>query len=367
MKMISFYLPQFHEIPENDKWWGKGFTEWVNTKNAKKLFSGHDQPKEPLNDNYYNLADYRTTIWQVELAKKYGVSGFCYYHYWFNGKLLLEKPIRNHLEHTEIDFPFCMCWANEPWTRSWDGKSKEIIMPQKYGSEKEWKAHFNYLIEFFKDSRYIKIENKPVFLIYRPSSIDNCERMLEYFNNMAIQEGFCGIFFIEMLTSFDNRFVKGFEASVDFEPMYTIGHFLPKKDLIKRAVKKIGRKTLKKISFERYPSWLLDSIDYDLIWNLILSRQYRKRRKKEYLGAFVNWDNTARKGRNGLILKNFSIDKFEKNLSKQVRRSFKFDSEFIFINAWNEWAEGTYLEPDKTNEFKYLECVKRALNENNIE
>ena len=159
-KIIAFYLPQFHRIPENDKWWGEGFTEWTNTKSSKPLFKGHDQPKEPLNDNYYNLLDKDTRKWQGELAKKYGIYAFCYYHYWFNGKLLLQKPIEKMLNQNEPNLPFCMCWANEPWSRSWDGREKEVIMPQAYGEKKQWKKHFDYLLPFFKDTRYIKVGNK---------------------------------------------------------------------------------------------------------------------------------------------------------------------------------------------------------------
>ena len=150
-KVIAFYLPQFHAIPENDEWWGKGFTEWVNTKKAKPLFEGHQQPKTPLNDNYYCLLDAETQEWQAELAEKYGVYGFCYYHYWFNGKMLLEKPMENMLNNKNIKLPFCISWANEPWARTWDGKNKEVLMSQVYGEEKEWKEHFEFHAKCFLD------------------------------------------------------------------------------------------------------------------------------------------------------------------------------------------------------------------------
>ena len=160
MKIIAFYLPQFHNIPENDEWWGDGFTEWVNVKKAKPLFDGHVQPKEPLNDNYYNLLDDNIKIWQAKIAKEYGVYGFCYYHYWFNGKLLLEKPMEQMLNNKKIDIPFCISWANEPWTKAWVNE-KKVLIPQSYGGVNEWKEHFDYLLPFFKDERYIKVHNKP--------------------------------------------------------------------------------------------------------------------------------------------------------------------------------------------------------------
>ncbi|MEH7336856.1 glycoside hydrolase family 99-like domain-containing protein [Neobacillus drentensis] len=360
MKIISFYLPQFHVIPENNEWWGNGFTEWVNTKKAKPLFEGHSQPKEPYNDNYYNLADASTLEWQVKLAKEYGLYGFCFYHYWFKGKLLLEKPILNYVQHKNIDFPFCTAWANEPWTRSWDGKSKEILMPQDYGDQSDWEEHFIYLLQLFKDERYIKVENKPLFIIYRPSSIEQCTDMLSYWNRRAVECGFKGIYFIEMLTSFDNRFVEGFNASIQFEPMYTIKHHIPKQEFIKRGARKVARNLLKKGSIEKVPRTLLDTINYDVVWQSILNRETIKRREKDFLGAFVNWDNTARKGNEGLILQDFTVEKFENYLSKQAKKSRELNNDFLFINAWNEWAEGTYLEPDKKNGFRYLEALHAA-------
>ena len=170
MRIIAFYLPQFHNIPENDEWWGDGFTEWVNVKKAEPIYEGHEQPRVPLDGNYYNLLDDDVKIWQAELAKKYGIYGFCYYHYWFNGKLLLEKPMEQMLENKKVDLPFCVCWANEPWTRAWVGE-KKVLIGQEYGTEKEWKEHFDYMLPFFRDDRYIKEDNRPLYVIYRPEII----------------------------------------------------------------------------------------------------------------------------------------------------------------------------------------------------
>ena len=160
MKIIAFYLPQFHNIPENDEWWGDGFTEWTNVKKAKPLYEGHMQPRVPLGGNYYNLLDDNVKIWQADLAKKYGVYGFCYYHYWFNGKMLLEKPMEQMLANKEVDIPFCICWANEPWTKAWVGDERKLLIAQEYGQEEEWKQHFMYLLPFFKDERYITKNGK---------------------------------------------------------------------------------------------------------------------------------------------------------------------------------------------------------------
>ena len=156
IKVVAFYLPQFHTIPENDEWWGKGFTEWVNVKKAKPIFKGHRQPRVPLNDNYYDLSQTETIRWQADLANKYGVYGFCFYHYWFDGKLLLEKPAELLLEHKDIPLRFCFSWANEPWARTWDGKQHQILMPQSYGEKKDWQRHFDYLLPFLKIAATLK-------------------------------------------------------------------------------------------------------------------------------------------------------------------------------------------------------------------
>ena len=162
MKIIAFYLPQYHEIPENNKWWGKGFTEWVNVKKAHPLFEGHYQPRVPLNKNYYNLLDEEVQKWQVSLAKKYGIYGFCFYHYWFDGHLLLEKPVEQWLKNRDLDLPFCICWANENWTQAWVSKESTVLIAQKYGDKEMWRRHFEYLLPYFKDTRYIKENGRPL-------------------------------------------------------------------------------------------------------------------------------------------------------------------------------------------------------------
>ncbi|MBO3322517.1 glycosyltransferase WbsX family protein [Clostridium perfringens] len=348
-KVIAFYLPQFHAIPENDEWWGKGFTEWVNTKKAKPLFEGHQQPKTPLNDNYYCLLDAETQEWQAELAEKYGVYGFCYYHYWFNGKMLLEKPMENMLNNKNIKLPFCISWANEPWARPWDGKNKEVLMSQVYGEEKEWKEHFDYLSKFFVDDRYIKIDNKPLMLIYRTSNIPKCDEMIECWNNECKKLGFDGIYLVETMNSFQNKScVNKSDAVVEFEPMLTIRHHLPIHiQGVRYFKKKLG---------------VLDKLNYDNLWNAVINKN-EDYGKKKFLGAFVSWDNTARKKNKGLVLNEDSPSKFKKYFKKQYDKAIEIGSEYIFINAWNEWAEGTYLEPDKENEHGYIKALNEVLND----
>lgn len=182
MKLISFYLPQFHEIPENNDAWGNGFTEWTNVKKAQSLYLGHYQPRIPLHNNYYNLLNVHTMEWQDRLARKVGIYGFCFYHYWFNGRLVLEKPVENWLKDKKIKTNFCFAWANEPWTKTWHGAggNKEILIPQTYGGQEEWKAHYNYFRKFFMDIRYIKVQNRPMLLIYKLKNISNFNKMISF-------------------------------------------------------------------------------------------------------------------------------------------------------------------------------------------
>lgn len=354
VKVLAFYLPQFHEIAENNAWWGEGFTEWVNTKKAPPLFETHYQPKEPFNDNYYNLLDKKTRLWQADLAKKYDVYGFVYYHYWFKGKKLLEKPAELMLSENEPDFPFCFSWANEPWSRAWSGEEKEVLIPQDYGDEEDWKNHFYYLLKFFLDHRYIKIDGKPIFIIYRSLSIPRCDEMLVFWNNLAVKNGLKGLYFIKTNTSYEEDFTNSnFSASIDFEPMYTLSHHL---DLITKIKRRLTLELNKKFGTKK-----LDILDYDFIWNKILKRPISD--KNRFLGAYVNWDNTARKNYNGLVINGGTPDKFHNYFLQQLKRAKSINSEFIFINAWNEWAEGAYLEPDKKHGYGYLDALKKALGE----
>lgn len=355
MKVLAFYLPQFHEIPENNEWWGKGFTDWTNVKKAKPLLDSQYQPREPLNDNYYDLSDIEVMKWQSKIAQEHGINGFCYYHYWFNGKKLLEKPLENMLRDKEVTIPFCFSWANEPWARTWDGQDTNVLMPQEYGSEKEWKEHFDYLLQFFKDDRYIKENNKPVLLIYRTENIPNVNKMYKYWEELALKSGFDGIYLVETLNSFQkNSFVEKSSAVVEFEPMFTIsGGGLP-----------LHYKVYDKIL--SYINGGLKSKSYEKVWKTILRRKNDNfKDKKVFLGAFVDWDNSARKGYQGLYFRNMSIDKFRNYFGKQYSKAIKQDCNYIFINAWNEWAEGTYLEPDKKYGYQVLESIKEISENSN--
>lgn len=349
-KILAFYLPQFHTFPENDMWWGKGFTEWVNVKKARPLYKKHNQPRIPEKNNYYDLTNPKVLESQMSLAEKYGIYGFCYYHYWFDGKLLLEKPLEMMLK-MEKKIHYCFCWANEPWTRSWEGDTKKILMPQKYGGEKEWEEHFNYLLPFFEDEFYIKVDGKPVLVLYRTNNIPNADKMIAYWNSRCIESGFNGIFVVEERNSFQKEEVCNNSAAVlEFEPMFTL---------------KYGRNKIQRV-LDKTLTFIHNSINgnnlllyrYENIWKAILHRKQMNREKKIFLGGFVDWDNTPRKGKNGLIIQGANPEKFSKFFSLQLEKAKKMESEFIFVNAWNEWGEGTYLEPDTVFGLKYLQVIK---------
>lgn len=355
-KIIAFYLPQFHAIPENDEWWGEGFTEWTNVKRAKPLYRKHYQPRVPLHNHYYDLSDASEMVRQMEMAKKAGIGGFCFYHYWFNGKKLLEKPVERLLSTPEANLPFCLCWANEPWTRTWDGESgaKEILMAQEYGDETDWKEHFLYLLTFFQDSRYLKKDNKPVFVFYAINAIEKVSDMLEMWNELAVEHGFNGIYTISV-----NRgkvYDKDVDAVIDFEPFATVGSSNYFWEKYRREVPFEFLKNLPLVGKKYFPV-----MPYEEVAEKMVSKKVRTI-KTHYLGSFVGWDNSARRGRKPLLIVEGGTPKqFEYYLQKQYQKSIQDGREFLFINAWNEWAEGTYLEPDQRYGFAYLNAVKRVV------
>ncbi|MGN0374718.1 MAG: glycoside hydrolase family 99-like domain-containing protein, partial [Butyrivibrio sp.] len=354
MKTIAFYLPQFHSIPENDEWWGKGFTEWSNVRASKPQFKGHIQPEIPYNNNYYNLLDPETQVNQAELAKEYGLSGFCYYHYWFEGKLLLEKPMENMLQNKQVDIPFCICWANETWARTWDGKEQDILIKQNYNEDEEgWKRHFDYLLPFFKDSRYIKHDGRPMILLYKPQLILNCKEMLSFWRKLAKKEGFPDLYIgYQHHSAFDSDMESyGFDFGIEFEPFYTV-----------RELKKNTAGALRKCGYAiKHPKWIYRKFrqkflkkptiyDYDEIWKRILNR--KPAAENIMPGAFTSWDNTPRRGNQSNVFLGASPQKFAKYFQQQVKHAKEvYGAEYLFINAWNEWAEGAHLEPDTYNGF----------------
>lgn len=375
MKIIAWYLPQFHEIPENSEWWGEGFTEWVNVKQAVALEENHNQPRIPLDNNYYNLLDDTVKVWQIELAKEHGIYGFCMHHYWFDGKLLLEKPVEQFLANKKLEFPFCICWANEHWTNQWTSSSEKILIEQRYGGKAEWRQHFMYLLPFFKDERYIQMDGKPFMVIYRPELIHCLDEMLDYWVELAKENGLPGISFAYQGTKWDFVAKKDdsrFSYDLEYQPVLCWNRERQRylsvriQDCLPNWVLSVFARPLSLIKglMIRKENRNKEVRDYDEVWEEVL--EYQPVSKKSVPGAFVDWDNTPRKGHRGTYLKNASPEKFQYYLEKQIKRAKQvYHKDFMFLFSWNEWAEGGYLEPDQKNGYGYLEAVKKALENTN--
>lgn len=361
-KILAYYLPAFHSIPENNMWYGKGFTEWDNTKKALPLFKNHNQPRIPL--VYYDLSNVSVAKTQMKLAKNYGIDGFVYYHYWFNpqGRKILEKPaemMRDELENEE-KLDYCFCWANQEWRKTWHegrGTTSELLIEQEYGEVEDWESHLNYLLPFFKDDKYLKNANRPVFMILRPEDIPNYNELISYWNEWARNNGFDGMYFIRMRNSHRvNKISMNCDAVVDFEPNYTVncpwtyscGNLWRLKTFIFWHLSK----------YDFYANKFRNKVDY-IAFNKTM-RKKKDEKGKYYLSCFVDWDNSPRKGRRGMIFNNASPEQFGKELDYYYRKSQEMGNEYLFCFAWNEWGEGGYLEPDTKYGYQKLEAVKKV-------
>ena len=368
MKIIAFYLPQFHSIPENDEWWGEGFTEWTNVKKGKKYFKWQKQPRVPLDNNYYCLLDEKTQEWQAKIAEDHGIYGFCYYHYWFDGHLLLEKPMENMLRNKNIKLPFCICWANEDWTNAWVSSNAKTLISQTYGDKDEWKRHYDYLKQFFCDERYIKVDGKLLFVIYRPEIINCLSEMLELWNDLAIKDGFGGIKFAHQGCGLDFPVKQDdsiFDYDIEMQPLYGKNALQTE-----NKAKRIGRikAFLQKIKMGWVHTLFRHSIgprvfDYSEVWSAIIGQPPIS--NKSIPCAFVDFDNTPRRHRQGWLFKGCNLDAFKKYMSLYLKKTKEqYNTDLMFIFAWNEWGEGGYLEPDTDNGYGYLDIIK-DLNTNN--
>lgn len=366
MKVIPVYLPQFHQIPENDEWWGEGFTEWTNVKKAQPLFDGHYQPRVPLNNFYYDLSEIETLRWQCQIAQEHGIYGFCFYHYWFNGKLLLEKPMEMLLKNPDIDIKYCISWANHNWENTWcaaPGKETVLIW-HDFDDEADWVKHFNYLLKFFKDPRYITEDNKPLLIIYIPNIIKKLKKMLALWNDLAVKAGFNGLKFAfqsamsHHATGWDRSI---FDYAIEFQPGFAnakSSKFLPSwaMNYTHRIKKFLG------INKRLFTMDNLKTFEYDVIWEKILNTPPSS--SNAIPSAFVDWDNTPRKVGRGSVCTGASPEKFKEYFKRLlIKTGEEYKQDKIFVFAWNEWAEGGYLEPDNRFGLGYLQAIRDALND----
>ena len=353
IRTLAFYLPQFHPIPENDEWWGRGFTEWTNTTRAKRFFYGHHQPNLPADLGYYDLRVPETRQAQAMLAKEAGLGGFIYWHYWFgNGKQLLERPFNEVLESGQPDFPFCLAWANQSWTGIWHGLKDKTLIEQTYPGKEDHIAHFHSLLKAFNDPRYIRLDNKPVFFIYEPATFPQLREFTDLWNGLAEKNGFAGIYFIGVNhLQWDYR-KDGFNEMTVYMP----GHYV---DTYQENLFRSLKNSFKRHILGRYPM---------VIGYQDITRHYRFDHfsNRDFIPCILpNWDNTPRSGRNGLVFNRSTPELFRRHLASAIRFVLdnKRDHNLLIIKSWNEWAEGNYLEPDRQWGTQYLQVIKETLTE----
>lgn len=351
-KVIAFYLPQFHPVPENDKFWGKGFTEWTNTAKAKPLFKGHYQPNVPSDLGFYDLRLAESRKLQAELAKSFGIHAFAYWHYWFgNGKQILEQPFNDVVKSGEPDFPFCAAWANETWTGVWHGANDSIIAKQEYPGIADYEAHFYHLLPAFLDRRYLKYNDKPIFIVLKPNQIPDPKQFIDIFNNLAIKNGLKGVYIIGYSDRDTSCLNYGFDASILslWQNIYNVVYrsFSFK---IRNKFPFINKLSSKKPTIINYSS-AIDEMKYGQLDTNV------------FPVIFPNWDNTPRSAWRGTVLQNSTPELFKKHLLNALEAVSSFDNEkrFVFVKSWNEWAEGNYLEPDLRWGSDYLSIIKNCV------
>ncbi len=344
IKAIAFYLPQFHTFPENDAWWGKGFTEWTNVKKASPRFQEHYQPRVPDSKlGYYSLTKKSILKKQIKLAKEHHIFGFCFYYYWFSGKRLMEKPVDMLLADKSIDFPFCLCWANENWTRRWDGQDKDILIKQDYKKDDPK----NFIIDIKKyllDERYIRVNGKPVILIYKPDDIPDLKSVISTWRRVATEVGIgeIEVWTDREITDDNIERLSYVDAEFDFAPH---GHYHNLHHLDSGGMT---------VDYRERVNYLVSKRIYDSHLSL----------KPFYYSATMAWDNSPRKANGYFLLSNYSSEAFYlwlKTIIAVTRKRNPVERRFIFINAWNEWAEGTYLEPDARYGYTNINTLTRAL------
>lgn len=359
-RIIAFYLPQYHPTPNNDKWWGKGFTEWTNVGKAKSLFKGHEQPKVPADLGYYDLRLPEVREAQADMAREAGIEGFCYYHYWFNNdNEELDLPFKEVVRLKQPDFPFCLCWANESWHKKFwnvDGTcEKEILAQQVYESNEGHKKHFYSLLDAFKDERYIRVNGKLLFVIYKPLDFIGIKNFIKIWNDLAIENGLGGFHFIgQTINSSEVTTIQslGFDAVNCvrlWEPFWAINNRFNFYSLIKRCLRRIY-KTPFIVRYSHAIKFFSSSMD---------------KQSCIYPTLIPNWDHTPRSGRGGSVLTHSTPELFKKHVKQVLGMVCDKEQEknIVFLKSWNEWGEGNYMEPDLIYGKQYINALREALDE----
>lgn len=344
VRLIAFYLPQFHPIPENDAWWGKGFTEWTNVVQAAPTFAGHYQPHLPADLGFYDLRVPEARQAQADLAQRYGVHGFCYYHYWFAGRRLLERPLAEVLQTGQPRLPFCVCWANESWSRRWDGSGQDVLMPQRHDAETD-AAFIRDLLPTLADDRYIRVNGRPLLLVYRIDLFPEPARTAERWRDASVKAGIGDLYLVQV-ESFSIRgdpAANGFDAAVEFP-----GHQIPKEAIT--TVDPEGA---------THKGMVFDYVAY--------ARFMARRREaayKRFRAVMPSWDNTPRRRERAGLFINSGPEVYGAWLRRVVGHTRRFreaGERLVFINAWNEWGEGCHLEPDQRYGHRFLEATRAAV------
>lgn len=347
-RIIAYYLPQFYPIPENDTWWGKGFTDWTTVRNANPLFPGHSQPRKPGILGYYDLRDRNIREQQAKLASEYGIEGFCYWHYWFgNGKRLLNEVFDEVLDTGRPDFPFCLGWANHTWYKNKfaHSSSREVLMEQTYPGTGDYRQHFELVLKAFKDKRYLTVDDKPIFVIYRPWEIPDVSHFIDLWNQWSIEGGLKGIYFVAysfQLKEIDLLIKKGFSA-VNIIRLYHFENHFPWPKKLKNGIDKRLRNRGQIMEYKE-AAVFFDGPEDEL---------------PEVIPTIIpNWDHSPRSGRREHILINSVPLHFKFHVDRILNRVKSKANPLVFLKSWNEWAEGNYLEPDEEYRLEKLEALK---------
>jgi hypothetical protein len=363
-RAIAFYLPQFHPIPENDKWWGKGFTEWTNVAKAKPLFKGHDQPRVPADLGFYDLRVPEVREGQAQLAREHGIEAFCYWHYWFAGERLLERPFQEVLDSGQPDFPFCLAWANHTWNGLWSGgDEKKIIKEQTYPGRADQKKHFDYLLTAFRDPRYVRVDGKPLLVIFSPLSVPECRAYMDYWRELARQAGLPGLHLVANL-DYDKRHWDARAHGFDAVTVGMLGQVISKgRPLLwsSRLKKKLAKRDRLRGLVEKFYPGLDRLYDYEEWVDQLICRD--KFDLAYHPMVLPNWDTTARYSRKAIILHNSTPESFRvhfRDVLTQVEGEHPA-RRIVFLKSWNEWAEGNYLEPDLRYGTAFLEVIRQEL------